>query len=297
MGLMRYVARTSDFKNLNIEYTGTKEAASIPDPWNNWVFELRTSPRFESEESFKEFSFYNSIEISQITPYWKIETEFDHRLTKTKYTHGEETYVKNKTETEMENLVVKSLGPHWSVGGRLDLLSSSFSNIQFRSEFFPSVEYNLFPYSESTHRQLRFLYSIGASVNQYNDSTIYGKLKENLARQQLKVAYQVEDRWGSVNVSLEGSNYLHDFSKNRIELDGYINIRIVKGLSLRVFGGIAKIQDQLSLVKGELSEADILLQLQELATEYSVDGGVSLTYTFGSIFNNVVNPRFGSGRW
>ncbi len=89
---------------------------------------------------------------------------------------------------------------------------------------------------------------------------------------------------------------MNDFAKNRIELDGYVNIRIIKGLSLSIRGGIARIRDQLSLVGEELSEADILLQLQEMQSAYSVDGGIGLTYTFGSIYNNVVNPRFGNGR-
>ena len=235
--------------------------------------------------------------MNRITKDWKIEVEFDHRLSRTKYTYDDETFIKNKTAVELENLIVKSLGEHWSAGGRVDLLTSTFSNIEFRADIFPSVEYNLFPYSESTHRQLRFLYGIGTSLNQYNDTTIYGKTKENLFQHQLQVAYEIQEKWGSINVSLEGSNYLHDFSKNRLELGGFIEVRLLKGLSLQVYGGIARIHDQLSLVKGELSEADILLQLQELATAYSVDGGIELTYTFGSIFNNVVNPRFGNGWW
>ncbi len=140
------------------------------------------------------------------------------------------------------------------------------------------------------------MYSIGASLNQYNDTTVYEKIEENLGQQQLQVAYQIQEKWGSINVSLEGSNYLHDFSKNKIELDGYINIRIIKGLSFSIRGGIARIHDQLSLVKGELSEADILLQLQEMESAYNIDGSIGLTYTFGSIYNNVVNPRFGNGR-
>jgi hypothetical protein len=297
MGLMRYVARTPSYKDVNIEYEGDAEVETVIDKWNNWVFEIETSPRFESEESYKEFSFRNSFNANKITEEWKIEVEFDHWLSRTKYIYEEETFIKDKTEVELENLVVKSLGQHWSAGLRLDFLTSSFSNIKFRTDIFPSVEYNLFPYSESTHRQLRFLYGIGASLNQYNDTTIYGKMKENLAQHQLQIAYRVQEKWGSINISLEGSNYIHDFSKNRLELWGDIEVRLMKGLELSVFGGIARIHDQLSLVRGELSEADILLQLQELATAYSVDGGVRLSYTFGSIYNNIVNPRFGNGRW
>lgn len=296
MGLMRYVARTPIHKEVTIEHSGTIKEDEVSDKWNNWVFELETRPRFESEESYKELSFDNSFSMNKITPDWKLEFDFDYELNRTKYIYDDETHTKERTEFEFENLIVKSLGEHWSAGNRLNLLTSTFSNLKFNATILPSIEYNLFPYSESTHHQLRFLYGIGVSLNQYNDTTIYEEIKENLGQQQLQIAYQVQEKWGSINISLEGSNYLHDFSANRIELDGYITVRIIKGLSLSVRGGIARIRDQLSLPKGEYSEADILLQLQELATDYSVDGSLGLTYTFGSIFNNVVNPRFGNGR-
>ncbi len=79
-------------------------------------------------------------------------------------------------------------------------------------------------------------------------------------------------------------------------LSGFLSVRILKGLSVRLRGGVARINDQLSLVRGEASEAEILLQLQELATSYNLDGEIGVTYTFGSIYNNIVNPRFGNGR-
>ena len=61
-------------------------------------------------------------------------------------------------------------------------------------------------------------------------------------------------------------------------------------------GEVARVNDQLSLVKGEASEAEILLQLQELETSYNLNARMGITYTFGSIYNNIVNPRFGNGR-
>jgi hypothetical protein len=296
MGLMRYVARTPIYKEVSIQHTGQLKEELVIDKWNNWVFEIETRPRFESEESLKEYSFWNSINLNKVTPDWKIEIDFDHRLTRTKYIYDDSTHISDKTQMQFENLIVKSLGEHWSAGVNTELLTSTFSNMQFMAEILPSVEYNLFPYSESTHHQLRFLYSIGPSINYYNDSTIYHKKDEILGQQQLQIAYQTQEKWGSINLSLEGSNYLHDFSKNRLELEGSINVRIIKGLSFSIRGRVAQIHDQLSLVGEELSEADILLQLQEMASAYNIDGSIGLTYTFGSIYNNVVNPRFGSGR-
>lgn len=295
MGLMRYVAKTPIFEEVQIRHTGRSVPEEVIDKWNYWVFELETRPRFELEESLKEMSFRNSVSAMKITPEWKIELDFDQRFTRTKYNFGDTTFTEDKNSKSLDNLIVKSIGEHWSAGAALDISASTFQNTKLNYEIYPSIEYNIFPYSQSTRRQLRLLYGIGYSCNKYIDTTIYNKVEDNLFGHKLEVAYQVQEKWGSINVSLEGSNYFYDFSKNRIELEGFINIRIVKGLSLSVFGNVARIHDQLSLVKAEISEADILLQLRELATEYSINGGIGLTYTFGSIYSNIVNPRFGSG--
>jgi len=295
MGLMRYVAKTPIFEEVQIRHIGRSVPEEVIDKWNYWVFELETRPRFELEESLKEITLWNSVSASKITPDWKIEMDFDQRFTRTKYNFEDTTYTEDKNSKSLRNLIVKSLSEHWSVGARFDISSSTFRNTKLNYDFYPSIEYDIFPYSQSTRRQLRLLYGIGYSYNKYIDTTIYNKIEESLFGQKLEVAYQVQEKWGSVNVSLEGSNYFHDFTKNKIELEGFINIRIVKGLSFSVFGSVARIHDQLSLVKGEISEADILLQLTELASEYSIDGGVGITYTFGSIYNNIVNPRFGGG--
>ncbi len=296
MGLMPYVAKTPLYSEVLIDPTERVEREVVEDQWNNWVFELEFEPEFEGEESFRELELNNSVSASKITHDWKLELDFDYRYTRTKYTYDDTLYTNDKSYQGLEMLVVKSLGEHWSAGLRAEQLSSSYTNIDFALDIMPSLEYNIFPYSKSTHRQLRFLYGIGSSWRMYNDSTIYDKTEELLWQQQLEIAYQVQEKWGSVNVSLRGSNFFHDFSKNRVELGGYFSIRILKGLTLRVRGSVGRINDQLSLVKGEASEAEILLQLQELQTSYNLEGGLGLTYTFGSIYNNIVNPRFGNRR-
>jgi len=292
MGLMRYVAKTPIFEEVQIRHTGRSVSEEVIDRWNYWVFELETRPRLELEESLKEVSFRNSVSATKITPEWKIELDFDQQFTRTKYNYEDTIYTEDKNSKSLKNLIVKSIDEHWSAGAAFDISASTFQNTKLNYEIYPSIEYNIFPYSQSTRRQLRLLYGIGYTYNKYIDTTIYNKIEENLFGQKLGIAYQVQEKWGSVNISLEGSNYFYDFSKNKINLGGFINIRIVKGLSLSVFGSIGRIHDQLSLIKDEVSEADILLQLRELASEYNIDGGIGLTYTFGSIYSNIVNPRF-----
>ena len=91
------------------------------------------------------------------------------------------------------------------------------------------------------------------------------------------------------------SNYLHDWSKNNLSLDIYLNLRIAKGLSFRLYGGASMIHNQLSLVKGGATTEEILLRRKLIGTQYYLFSSFGITYTFGSIYSNVVNPRFGSG--
>jgi len=295
MGLMRYVVRTPLFKEIEIKSNSELRAEEVVDRWNNWVFELQTSPRFNAEESYRRFYIENSINVSKVTPDFKLEVEFEMGNNKQTFIEDGEESVYIRTDRSLDNLFVKSLGDHWSAGLVWDIEQSTSQNYDFNTDFLPSLEYNLFPYSMATHKQLRFLYSVGFQHSNYIDSTIYNKTEESLFKQQLRVAYQVQQKWGSINVSLTGSNYFHDFSKNMVELSGFVRLRILKGLSLSVNGGVAYINDQLNLSKGDLTEAERLLRLKEQATNFSVQGGMSITYTFGSIYNNVVNPRFGNG--
>ncbi|HEX6631973.1 MAG TPA: hypothetical protein VF048_12820, partial [Gemmatimonadaceae bacterium] len=91
------------------------------------------------------------------------------------------------------------------------------------------------------------------------------------------------------------ASFLDDLTQNRVEFDANLGVRLVRGLSLRLGGYASLIRDQLSIVKRDATPEEILLQRRALATDYRYSAYVGLTYTFGSIFNSVVNPRFGSG--
>jgi hypothetical protein len=296
MGLMKYVARTPLFSEIEIKHNAELEQEEVIDKWNYWVFAISTEPQFQSEESDKQFDIRNSLNITKVTPDVKIELEMDQNYSQRRVIDdegGDTTYVTN--ELQGDNLFVKSLGEHWSAGVKWNIGSSTRENYDLRNDLLPSIEYDLFPYSEATHRQLRFLYSAGLQYNNYVDSTIYNKVEESLFKQELNIAFQIQEKWGSVNLALLGSTYFNDLSKNRLELISSLNLRIFKGLTLQIEGSVAYINDQINLKKGGISDADRLLQLRELSTQYRIQGGIGLTYTFGSIYNNVVNPRFGFG--
>jgi hypothetical protein len=294
MGLMRYIARTPFFDEIDIKNTGEIKQHEIEDKWNNWVFELQTSPQFNAEETYNRIAFYNSFQITRVTPDIKLEMDLNQFTNKQSYIEDDVTTEYVVSSKSLQNLFVKSLGNHWSAGLRFDLESSTSQNYDLNLDFLPTVEYDIYPYSEATHRQFRIMYSIGYEYSNYTDTTIYNMTVEGLFKHSIRAAYQIQKKWGSINFSGSYTNYLDDFSKNRFGFWGYTRLRIVKGLSLSVNAGVTYINNQINLAKGELSEAERLLRLKQQATNFYLNGGVSLSYTFGSIYNNVVNPRFGN---
>lgn len=293
MGLMRYVARTPLFNEIRISHNRALEVEEVVDRWNNWLFELQTSPRYNAEQSYRRLFLRNSVEISKVTPDIKLEIDITQDFNRQRFIEEDEDITYVRSSEMLDILFVKSLGEHWSAGLRWNLGASTTANYKFNQEFLPSIEYDLYPYSLATHKQLRIMYSAGYQYSSYIDTSIYNLTKENLFKQELRLAYQIQERWGSINLSLTGSNYFQDFSKNSIQLSGFVRIRVIKGLSFSINGDAGYINNQLNLRKGNLTEAERLLRLKEQATKFQVGGGVSITYTFGSIYNNVVNPRFG----
>jgi hypothetical protein len=294
MGLMRYVAKTPLSKYMNITFTEPLSQTVSTDIWNSWVFKGSLSGYLSGQKTYKYSYFSGNVSAARITEDWKINLNVRYYKNTSRYIIDDNTVESISDSKYITGLVVKSISDHWSVGGSSRIGSSSYSNEKIKYSLAPGIEYDLFPYSESTRRQLRLLYSAGINFVSYMDSTIYDKIKENLWIHSLSASYEVVQKWGSIDFTLEYSNYLHDWSKNNLSFNGYFDLRVAKGLSLNFGGGASMIHDQLNLVKQDLTYDEILLQRKEIATQYEYFVSFGLSYTFGSIYNNVVNPRFGN---
>jgi hypothetical protein len=294
MGLMRYVAKTPLSKYMNITFTEPLSQTVSTDIWNSWVFKGSLSGYLSGQKTYKYSYFSGNVSAARITEDWKINLNVRYYKNTSRYIIDDNTVESISDSKYITGLVVKSISDHWSVGGSSRIGSSSYSNEKIKYSLAPGIEYDLFPYSESTRRQLRLLYSAGINFVSYMDSTIYDKIKENLWLHSLSASYEVVQKWGSIDFTLEYNNYLHDWSKNNLSFNGYFDLRVAKGLSLNFGGGASMIHDQLNLVKQDLTYDEILLQRKEIATQYEYFVSFGLSYTFGSIYNNVVNPRFGN---
>jgi hypothetical protein len=297
IGLLQYITKDEVPKSVDVAVRlGSEEQrpALVGDRWNNWVFSVRGSASFDGEESSRERQVGGSISADRITPEWKITfgSDFDHETEE--FDLDEEAPVKvRRRERDFDWLVVKALGEHWSIGATGSIESSTFNNIRLLAGAAPAVEYNVFPYSSYTRRQLRVQYAPGLDYTKYYEVTLYGEMEEALPRHELSVTYEQRERWGSLEARTEWSQYLHELDKARLELDGEVAVRLARGLSVAADVNVSRIRDQLALPARGATPEEVLLRLRQLESTYEYRFAMSLTYTFGSIFSSIVNPRFG----
>ncbi len=296
-GLFPYIIKTPIAEYINLSFRERLRPTAVSDPWNFWVFSISGDGRMGGEVSRKTRSLDVNLSANRITPDLKIRIglsgDFDERI----YDYEDEHLESTQVEKDLATMVVKSLGEHFSVGGWFEAESATYNNLDLRFTLAPAIEYNFFPYSESTRRQLRALYKVGLNRIKYIEETIYNKTEESLFNQSLTVTFEMREPWGSASTSLEGSHYFHDPTKYRVVLRGFLSFRVFKGLSVNLSGRYERIHDQLNLPKGEASIDEVLLRRKELATNFEYSLSVGLSYTFGSVFSNVVNPRFEGSRY
>jgi hypothetical protein len=297
VGLLNYVAAGSVPPNLSVsvrQEAADRRAAPTTDKWNHWVFSIRGSASAAGEESSRQTSLGGELSADRITPEWKITfgSEFDQETEEFDLDEDDPVKVR-RSERDFNWLAVKALGEHWSIGAAGDVESSTFENIKLAVSAAPAIEFNVFPYSAYTRRQLRALYSIGAQRQEYRELTLFQKLKETLPAHELSLTYEQRERWGTLEGRVEWSQYLHDLTKSRFEVQGDMSVRVTKGLTIGAELNASRIRDQLSLPARGASPEEILLRLRRLQSGYEYEVGMSLTYSFGSIFSSIVNPRFG----
>jgi len=191
-------------------------------------------------------------------------------------------------------LVTRGLGPHWSLGGKVIGQYSDFNNWDANVRVAPALEYNLFSYAEATRRQLTFLYAPGVSRFDYQLITRFNRLQETRPDHLLIVAANARQPWGSVNITATGTQFLDNLRQYNAQLRGQVNLRLGRGFSIDVGGSASRVRDQINIPRAGPTDDQILVRQRVLPTNYRYFANVGLSYTFGSIYNTVVNPRFQS---
>ena len=325
--LARYVAHTRLANQILIDYAGPSAIEQAveevvveeeEDPWNSWVFRITGSGSFQNEELQDSYSLSSALSANRLTEEWITRASYNYSYSETnrrqKIVYRDTTddvitvhdSLKTLPTTFSRNMsgsggLVKTLGPHSGVGVTFNYLSNSRQNIQQRFRVAPAIEYNLLPYLEYSRRYLTFNLSTGLDAVVYEEETAFDKTEETLLSTTLDISYRRQASWGSMSVSLDYETYLPAFGledaldKNSISLDASISYQMRNGISINLSGGVARINNNLNILGRDLDPYERATGTVQLDTDFRIDGSISVSYTFGALYNNVVNPRLGGG--
>lgn len=308
LGLVAYLVEEDVLDQLDLTYDENLEVeptqAPENDPWNKWIFEVGGNSNFNGEESRKFLNLNGYISARRVSEEWKTEFRYRQNYNRRAFTSTEEqeiapgdtaeVKVTDVFITESQNLfglVAKSLGEHWSAGFYTSVWASSQNNLDLRMAITPSIEFSLFPYSEFTRREVTFRYGLSIESYNYTETTIFGEDEELLYQQEFRVGADFTQPWGAIEGGINANAFVHDFSKNSVRFDAEIDFRIFRGFSIFVAGRYSLINDQITLPAGDSTDEEVLLNLRNQATSYSFGGSIGFEFTFGSIYNNVINSR------
>jgi hypothetical protein len=122
---------------------------------------------------------------------------------------------------------------------------------------------------------------------------VYGVTEETLWDHALATELDLKQPWGTLNSGVDFTQYFYDPSKYRVGFNNEFDIRLFKGLSANLNSNVQIIRNQIYLPASTATPEETLLRQRQLATSYGYYVSMGVSYTFGSIYNNVVNRRFG----
>ena len=300
LGFARFAAATPIGPSLKVtppaNAAAPTQTAAKSDPWNYWVFRTGFNSNISGEESSKFTNLNINQSANRTTDAWKLNFNAGLNYNEGRYDLGDgEIFESFRRGWNVNALVVKSLTDHWSLGGRAVASRSSYLNQHLNLRGSPAIEWDFFPYSESTSRQLTFQYYAGPNHFEYDEVTIYGKTEETKWEHGAGAYLGLRQPFGSISARFQAAQFLDDPSKHRYSLEADLEIRVTRGLSVNFDGEYESIHDQIYLSQGEATDEEIIARQKQLATGYRYFMFVGITYRFGSINNNVVNPRLNGG--
>ncbi|MFT4733441.1 MAG: hypothetical protein ACI9DJ_001380 [Algoriphagus sp.] len=297
VGLIPFIQNSSLSQEMTVSFPkGTDKinptAEKEKDKWNNWIFGVGGSGRFEGESNKRKVRLDANVRGGRTTDKSKYSFYTYYRNNNSSVMLDGENEAVKVNSYGFNTLFVTSIAKKFSVGGLVKGFHSIYSNIDFSMSLAPAIEYSIFPIEEFNKKQFRWIYQGGYRKLEYLETTIFDKMEESKPYHQLTSILGYTQPWGNFSAELNGYQYLDEPDKYRLSLELELSWRVTQGVSLRFYGSGSQIQNQISLARTETSNEQLLLGGQQLPTSFAYYTSFGLNYTFGSVNNSIVNPRF-----
>lgn len=305
-GLAPFAANTAMADRLRISYQGSEERPFEPvdDPWNYWSFRVGASGGLFLEQQTESYSVNGSFTADRTTDVLRLRFFANGRFNEDRFEFTEDSIAGPDTVQVVRTIVsttrdfnfvgtsIHSIGQsHWAAGGQVSARRSTRVNQELALRARGALEYSIFPYEESTRKRLTIMATAGLVNFNYEEVTLFERLTETRVELATEVSLEAVQPWGETGGSFVARTFADDFGQHRLQLFGFIRFRVVRGLDFNAFLNVARIKDQIYLPGGDIPPEDILLRRRQLGTDFRANMSIGLSYRFGSVFNNIVNPR------
>ena len=310
LGLTRFIAKTSLAQKMNITAVVKKNEEPVnsltnkKDKWNFWVYSMSINGNYNGDDHSKSYRYSGRVSANRVTEKLKVNLSANISKYQGKVTYSDGTSDKYFSNySGIYSTIVKSITDHFSVGGYGSVSHSTYSNYDIRYSLQPAVEYSYYPYKEAVKKSITLFYQAGLNYNKYIDSGYYDTPEHLLFNQSLSLNVGFTQKWGNCNFSGSWDNYFNSFTLNNTKvkgtnintfsIGGYLEVRIVKGLSFYVSSNANFTKGVYpNIPRKNFSNVDILTNTRQYPSEKRLYANFGISYRFGSIYNNVVNPRF-----
>ena len=295
--LVPYARTTAAGSRLHVTYdapaAGAKATgAAVRDRWNFFVLQLDLNGFMNTESRQTFANLFSDIRVRRVTEHSALRFGINQSARYSRFELDDSTKVSNTNRQGVFFVRgVKSLSSRASFGFLTNIGYNEFNNTKLVWRAAPVIEYNLFPWSQATSQQVAISYGVGPRYFSWTDTTIFGRKHEWRAQQELVIGSDIRKSWGSVNISTRYASFLPEAKKWNLGVNGQTSLNLVKGLQFNLGGGASLIRDQIFLAARGRTPEQILTQQRALASNYSAFVFTGLSFSFGSIYNNVVNPR------
>jgi len=264
------------------------------DRWNNWIFKLGTNLWLNGSSNNKNSNINGYLNIKQVKKTHKFYFKMQYGKNTQEYKFNGNIIKSDQEWVSSKINEILSINSHWSYGFFGNYLRSKYRNYEHQITISGGMEYDIFPYKDNAKKSLVFSGILGGKYNKYFEKTIYNKTEELLPVLDLDITGSFVQKWGNVYGSISYHTFLNDPKLNAFDFGTGVDIRIAKGLNFRVNGNYSITHNQINIAAGDLSLEETLLAQKELQSGYDYFFSVGLNYSFGSIYNTIVNPRFDS---
>jgi hypothetical protein len=257
------------------------------------VFRFGATFYQDGEQTTWNSSYGVNASANRTTEHWKIRLGASRSLSESEFEIDDEIIASRLSDWSVEALIVKSLGARWSMAIIGSATGSTFSNAELAERFTPGIEFDVFPYAESTRRSVTLQYTAGYARYNYHEITIYGLLREEVLQHAVNASLGFRQPWGTTGATVIFTQQLTAPDRTRLTAGGSFSVQLSESLSLNGNVSYSRIRDLFTLPRGDATDEEVLLRLRQLDTDFRYSYNVGFSYAFGALSNTTVNPRFG----